>query len=76
MMTNPREAYEELSDWVDVSSHPDKSQFDSLLSNFVQSVVNVTIEETRKEANSGTEHIGLIQESVNEKEYERFFESD
>jgi hypothetical protein len=76
MMTNPREAYEELAQWVDVSNHPDKEQFESLLGDFVQSVINAAVNETREDANSGTEHVGLIQEYAEHRNFNEFFTSD
>lgn len=76
MMTNPREAYEELAQWVDVSNHPDKEQFESLLGDFVQSAINAAVENTREKANSGTEHISLIEEYANNRNFNEFFTSD
>lgn len=75
-MTNVQELYSDLADWVDVSNHPDKAQFDALLSALVQGVIDLAIEETRKDANSGTEHIDLIKEYAENKGYEQFFTSD
>ncbi len=75
-MTEPREAYRDLSDWVDVTNHPDKVQFDNLLSSLIQAIIGAAIAETRKDANSGTEHIDLIQDYAENKGYERFFTPD
>lgn len=79
-MGNPQESYQELASWVDVAEHsawhPDKAQFDALLSAFVQGVIDRAIEDTRDNANSGTEHIDLIKEYAENKGYEQFFTLD
>lgn len=75
-MTDVQELYSDLADWVDVSNHPDKARFDSLLSALVQGVIDRAIEDTRIDANSGTEHINLVEEYAKTKGYERFFTSD
>ena len=74
-MPTPEEAYKGLVQCVVVWNHPDMQQFDSLLSDLIQSVMMTTVEKTRQKANSGTEHVDLIQEYTENKEYERFFTS-
>ena len=72
-MMNPREAYRELAQWVDVSNHPDKERFDSLLGDFVESVINDAADETREIAESGSHHVNLIQEYAENRNFNEFF---
>jgi len=74
-MPTPEEAYKGLVQWVQDADDPDMQQFDSLLSDLIQSVMTTAVENTRQKANSGTEHVDLIQEYAENKGYERFFTS-
>lgn len=71
-MTDLQEAYAALARWVDVENHPDKGQFDKLLSDVILEAVFFVIEETEEDAHGGSEHVDLIEEYVRNKTYEFF----
>lgn len=75
-MIDVKETYKDLAEWADIMGHPDKLQFDALLSVLVHGIFCRVIEDTREEANSGTEHIDLIKTYVENQSYEQFFTTD
>lgn len=73
-MTDVKEAYKDLAEWVDVAEHPDKEQFDSLLSDFVRGILFDILDQNNEDQNSPTYIV--LNASAQGRDYEQFFTLD